>query len=351
MILVGYVHSKITEALFKSYVKECGVVNFFAIYGRGYVGSDMPSMSIGSDRNDSPDFLLLLSYRFSRLCNEWSGGVKLMIPHFNNHCIRLIAAHKNVLDVVYFEEGSLTWSDKCVITDEPAPSGFNSKKLGEYFDEIQRLGYDLNLYDLVSPRYDVWFTNAGHKFSGVVCTGDHAFRQFPGSRVECRLEVLAPFKDKSKVALLLISYHSVTVTWLRSVVGRNHMPVCADISQMAMQLYRDIFEKLLEIYKSAGFEYVFVKCHPSMTDAERDFIVGSPYERFLLWENTEMPQLSSDYELGCIAFGRLGAIGDTSTLMYARISGAVPDHCVDVIDDQVIESDFLMRYRSLLSEN
>lgn len=348
MVLVGYVHSKITEALFKSYVREHKISRYFALYGREYRGSGMPSISIGSDRDSSVDFLLLLAYRFAKLCNDW-GRVKLMIPHFNNHCIRLIAAHKSVVDVVYLEEGSLCWSDKCLIVEDLKPSGFNAEKLGSVFDEVQKLGYDLSLYDLISQRYGVWFTSAGGKFSGVVCTGDHAFRDFPGSREVCRLDVFDPFKDKSRVALLLVQYHWATEDWLLNSVNREGLPVLPAFKRLAISLFREIFEKFLDIYKSAGIENVFVKCHPSISSSERDAIVGSPYGRFLLWENTEMPYLSADYELGCIKFGRLGSIGDSSTLVSAHISGAIPECCVDVIDDQAIESDFLSRYRSLLS--
>ena len=347
MTTICFIHSKIQESIFFNSISN--FKDYFVIYGRGYVGRATNSIFFESGHIRTQYSLLSWAIRFNELLESLNAEkVQLIVPHFFHPLFRLLASHNKVNELLYLEEGDLNYSEtKSVFHIED----FSMCEL-EIFkiikEDLKKLSFNVDNFNIFSSN-NFFFTNAHGKFKGVITCSDETFKDFPGIRIQNKINDFYEFPSNSKFGLILISDPNFFIDLLKlNLIKNNFRPRTLEyLKRQVIELFEMIFKSICESSINSGVNKIFYKKHPTCPTTDCDRVINSFSQKEIIenWENSHFSVLAQNYEFGFMNFSCFYSIGSTSASRYATNCGLINKSKINVYGHSEIIFTILSRIK------
>lgn len=309
---VAYVHSKICDAIITA-AHELDKLRINGIvYGRGYRGfSRVASLYFRDDQIFTEVELLSYAFFISQFYSSIdSDKIRIIIPHDYVMIMDLLCAHEKVSEVLYLEEGDLSYT----LDQNIHKSEIQSSLLSQPIQIVMRqLGFKCD--EIRWGRFKpTWFSDAYGKYKGIIASNSSAFQYFSGSRMFINIASLDIVP--AEFSIILIQGFLGPEQAMNTLLS-NHC-IKADPSMIKNAIAK-AFMKYLEIaverLRTDG-QKIVVKAHPSFNRQILQSLIHVNGDGCVLWEDTELEYLTRKTELGHVNFSKFFIIGNTSCVRY-----------------------------------
>jgi len=310
---VAYVHSKICDAIITAAHDLDELPISGIIYARGYRGfSSKASLYLRNDTIFSE--LELLSYAFfisQFYASIQADKIRIIIPHDYVIIMDLLCSHEKVSEVLYIEEGDLSYSlDQHIHKSEI----FQRPLLSDPIENIIRqLGFKCN--EIRWQRFKpTWFSDAFGKYRGVIASNSAAFESFSGSRMIINIPSLDIFPAETSI-ILIQSFLGPEQAMSKILVDNSIDTEAAMIHNALSKAFMKYFENAVQWVGAKG-QKIVVKAHPLLNSQLFKNLTSIGGNECVPWDETDLEYVTRKTELGHVNFSKFCIIGNTSCMRY-----------------------------------